>query len=154
MAGNIGVELYLVVGKMKPVSPNFNLPTLILLCKKYMLNPYSANIKSANICLQHTFTKYNSRQYFRPYSTVCHSNRAVRYLRKQELLTTTISVKGTSQHVTMKYVQPCSICVLSITYMHLNISTWCMMAVVVVIIIRGQVTIHTRTIGTHRVINI
>ena len=41
MAGNIGVELYLAVGKMKPVSPNFN----HLL---YKLNPYSANIKSAN----------------------------------------------------------------------------------------------------------
>ena len=28
MAGNIGVELYLAIGKMKPVSPNFNPPTL------------------------------------------------------------------------------------------------------------------------------
>ena len=28
MAGNIGVELYLAVGKMKPGSPNFNPPTL------------------------------------------------------------------------------------------------------------------------------
>ena len=26
MAGNIGVELYLAVGEMKPVSPNFNPP--------------------------------------------------------------------------------------------------------------------------------
>ena len=27
MAGNIGVELYLAVGEMKPVLPNFNPPT-------------------------------------------------------------------------------------------------------------------------------
>ena len=41
----LGMELYLVVGEMKPVSPNFN-PSTILLYKQYMLNPYSANIKS------------------------------------------------------------------------------------------------------------
>ena len=28
MAGNTGMELYLAVGEMKPVSPNFNPPTL------------------------------------------------------------------------------------------------------------------------------
>ena len=49
MAGNISMELYLAVGEMKPMSPNFNPPTLILSYKKYMLNLYSANIKSANI---------------------------------------------------------------------------------------------------------
>ena len=27
MAGNIGMELYLAVGEMKPVLPNFNPPT-------------------------------------------------------------------------------------------------------------------------------
>ena len=68
MAGNIGVELYLAVGKMKSVLPNFN--HFI-----DMLNPYSANIKSANTCLQHTFAKYNPCQYFWPYGIkVCRES--------------------------------------------------------------------------------
>ena len=67
MAGNIGVELYLAVGEMKPMSPNFNPPILNQPISPIRHPPYSANIKSANICLQHTFTKYNSHQYFRPY---------------------------------------------------------------------------------------
>ena len=36
MAGNIGVELYLAVGEMKPVSPNFNLPTLCYCIKRQL----------------------------------------------------------------------------------------------------------------------
>ena len=47
MAGNIGVELYLVVGEMKPVSANFNPPTLNQPIFAY--NILSPNIIPANI---------------------------------------------------------------------------------------------------------
>ena len=47
MAGNIDVELYLAVGEMKPVSPNFNPPTLNHPIFAYSI--LSPNIIPANI---------------------------------------------------------------------------------------------------------
>ena len=49
MAGNIGMGLYLVIGKIKLALPNFNPPTLFYCIKKSIGALYAANIKSANI---------------------------------------------------------------------------------------------------------
>ena len=55
MAGNIGVELYLAVGEMKPVSPNFNPPTLNQPIFAYSI--LSPNIIPANISSHTVFSK-------------------------------------------------------------------------------------------------
>ena len=60
MAGSIGVELYLAVGKMKLVLPNFNLSTLNqpILPIRHILPTLNQPMFAYSI---RTFTKYNSR---------------------------------------------------------------------------------------------